>query len=78
VSWIRTVEPDDAAITEAVIKMGHSLNLKVIAEGVETKEQVAYLRSKGCDELQGFLFSRPLPAAEFVTWLKGWSGPEAV
>ncbi len=79
-SFVRdlTVEPDDAAITEAVIKMGHSLKLKVIAEGVESLEQVEYLRSKGCDELQGFLFSRPLPAESFVTWFKDWSRPKAV
>jgi diguanylate cyclase (GGDEF)-like protein/PAS domain S-box-containing protein len=76
-SFVRdlTTEPDDAAITEAVIKMGHSLKLKVIAEGVETEDQVAYLRSKGCDELQGFLFSRPLPAERFVEWYKDWSQP---
>ena len=79
-SFVRdlTVEPDDAAITEAVIKMGHSLNLKVIAEGVESMDQVEYLRSKGCDELQGFLFSRPLPADGFVTWFRDWSRPKAV
>ena len=69
-----TTEPDDAAITEAVIKMGHSLKLKVIAEGVETEQQVAYLRSKGCDELQGFLFSPPLAADDFLHWLTNWRG----
>ncbi|MDH3918393.1 MAG: GGDEF domain-containing phosphodiesterase, partial [Rhodospirillales bacterium] len=79
-SFVRdlTTEPDDAAITEAVIKMGHSLNLKVIAEGVEMEEQVTYLRSKGCDELQGFLFSQPLPARDFARWLTSWKRPVAV
>jgi diguanylate cyclase (GGDEF)-like protein len=79
-SFVRdlTSEPDDAAITEAVIKMGHSLKLKVIAEGVETEQQVAYLRSKGCDELQGFLFSPPLPADDFLDWVASWHGSPAV
>jgi diguanylate cyclase (GGDEF)-like protein/PAS domain S-box-containing protein len=78
-SFVRdlTTEPDDAAITEAVIKMGHSLKLKVIAEGVETEQQVAYLRSKGCDELQGFLFSPPLAADDFLHWLTNWRGYHA-
>ena len=67
-----TTDPDDAAITEVVIKMGHSLNLKVTAEGVETDQQVGYLRGKGCDELQGFLFSKPLPAEEFGQWYRAW------
>ncbi len=78
-SFVRdlTTDTDDAAITEAVIKMGHSLKLKVIAEGVETEQQMAYLRSKGCDELQGFLFSPPLQAKEFVRWLTNWRGYHA-
>ncbi len=78
-SFVRdlTTEPDDAAITEAVIKMGHSLKLKVIAEGVETEQQMAYLRSKGCDELQGFLFSPPLQAEDFIRWLTNWRGYHA-
>lgn len=45
--------------------MAHNLNLEVIAEGVETEAELAYLRQQGCDFVQGFLFSRPLPAAEF-------------
>lgn len=74
-SFVRdlNVDADDAAITEAVIKMGHSLNLKVVAEGVETERQMAFLRDKGCDELQGYLFSQPLPAEQFAAWHEDWT-----
>jgi len=63
-TFVRNLAGDvrDAAITTAMITMGHSLKLKVIAEGVETKEQLAFLRSRRCDEMQGYLFSRPVPA----------------
>jgi diguanylate cyclase (GGDEF)-like protein len=56
--------PDDAAISKAIISMAHTLKLRVVAEGVETEEQLAFLYEQGCDEIQGFLFSRPLPAEE--------------
>jgi EAL domain-containing protein (putative c-di-GMP-specific phosphodiesterase class I) len=56
-----TRSPDDAAIALAIIRMGHSLNLKVIAEGVETAGQLAFLRRHKCDQMQGYYFSRPLP-----------------
>ena len=61
---------DDLAICTAVIAMGHALGLDVIAEGVETPEQLAVLRSLGCDQVQGYLFAKPMPADElfkFVT-----------
>jgi diguanylate cyclase (GGDEF)-like protein len=59
-----TTDADDAAIAKAIIAMAHSLKLKVIAEGVETREQLDFLSSEACDEIQGFLFSRPLPALD--------------
>jgi len=58
-----TTNPEDAAITQAIIQLSHGLDLKVIAEGVETEEQRQLLISQGCDEMQGFLFSPPLPEA---------------
>jgi len=56
--------PDDALITRAVISMAHSLRLNVVAEGVEDEAQLAFLRTNGCDEMQGFLFSQAIPAGE--------------
>jgi EAL domain-containing protein (putative c-di-GMP-specific phosphodiesterase class I) len=59
-----TTNADDAAIATAIINMAHSLRLKVIAEGVETREQLDFLRIYGCDEIQGYILSEPLPADE--------------
>jgi diguanylate cyclase len=66
-----TTDSGDSAITAAVISLGHSLRLQVTAEGVETAEQLAFLREQDCDEAQGFYFSRPLPACEFARLLDG-------
>lgn len=70
-SFIRDIKTDanDAAIITAIIKMSHSLNFKVIAEGVETAEQLAYVKQYDCDEMQGFYFSKPLTADEFAALL---------
>ncbi|PKR59981.1 GGDEF domain-containing protein [Thalassospira lohafexi] len=67
-SFVRdiTVDSDDAAITRAIVIMGHNLGLQVVAEGVETIEQMDFLRDSGCDEVQGFLIATPLPAHEAV------------
>ncbi len=59
----------DTAITAAIIAMAHSLKLRVVAEGVETSEQLDFLRSNNCDEVQGFLFSRPVPPDELANLL---------
>ena len=59
-----TTDPDDAAITLAIIGLAHSMKLTVVAEGVETEAQLAYLRARGCDEMQGYYFARPMPPAE--------------
>ncbi|WP_459705882.1 putative bifunctional diguanylate cyclase/phosphodiesterase [Stutzerimonas marianensis] len=64
-----TQEGEDSAIVRAIIAMVHSLDLKVVAEGVETQAQMDFLKAHGCDEMQGYLISRPVPAAEFVRLL---------
>ena len=71
-SFVRDVSLNstDAAIATAIIAMGNSLNLNVIAEGVETQEQYDFLKENNCSQVQGFLFSRPLPSDEFIAVLK--------
>lgn len=70
-SFVRDVatDPDDAALVMAIISMAHSLGLQTIAEGVETWEQRAFLLEHGCDAMQGYYFSRPVPATAFTALL---------
>ncbi len=78
-SFIRdvAVNPDDAAITTAIIGMAKSLNLKVIAEGVEDEAQMSFLRARQCDEIQGYYFSKPLVVEKVADKLRG-DHPEAL
>ncbi len=78
-SFIRdiTTDPNDASIIAAIIAMAHNLQLKVIAEGVETPSQLKFLKSRDCEEVQGYLFSRPVPGADVLELLRrGVSLPE--
>ncbi|HEX6141540.1 MAG TPA: EAL domain-containing protein, partial [Geminicoccaceae bacterium] len=65
-----TTDPNDAAIAQAIIALAESMKLRVIAEGVETRQQLELLRRYRCDEMQGYLFSRPLPPDELLVFLK--------
>jgi diguanylate cyclase (GGDEF)-like protein len=67
---------DDASIVRAIISLAHSLRLKVVAEGVETPEQLVFLQSLGCDQYQGYHFSPPLPASEFARLVCDWQKAE--
>lgn len=69
-SFIRNlpVDPNDVAIVRTVMALGHSLDLTIVAEGVENEDQAAFLRAEGCDELQGYLYSRPVPFRDFVAF----------
>jgi len=68
-SLVAAIDDGDAPIVRAAIAMAHSLGLKVVAEGVETREQAAFLHTHGCDELQGYLISRPVPAEQLASLL---------
>jgi EAL domain-containing protein (putative c-di-GMP-specific phosphodiesterase class I) len=79
-SFVKDIESDnnDAAICSATVALGHNLGLELVAEGVETDEQRKFLASLGCDVLQGYLFSKPLPVDEVMTFLEqhGISNPQ--
>ena len=60
-----------ASIVRAIVSMGHSLGLRVVAEGVETSAQAQFLASICCEHAQGYWYSKPLPAAQFAQWLIG-------
>ncbi|WP_341707159.1 EAL domain-containing protein [Halopseudomonas sp.] len=71
------VDEDDATIVRAIIQLGRSLNMEVIAEGVESAEQEAYIIAQGCNEGQGYYYSRPLSATAFTDWVHSYSGGQA-
>jgi diguanylate cyclase (GGDEF)-like protein/PAS domain S-box-containing protein len=74
-SFIRNIasDPDNAAVVRAVISIGRSMQLRVIAEGVENASQLAWLQEEGCEEAQGYYFSRPLPTKGMTSLLKQWA-----
>src|SRR3989442_10669305 len=76
-SFVRhvTTDPGDAAIATAVIAMAHSLDLRVVAEGVETAEQLAFLRARGCDLVQGHLVGVPMPPDRLDLFLEQHDEP---
>lgn len=75
-SFIRNAlnNADDAAIARTIVKLGHSLNLKVIAEGVETREHEEFLLKEECDEVQGYRYSKPVPLADFEQFAESYNG----
>ena len=75
-SFIRDIETDqpNQSIIEAIIGLGRNMNLKVVGEGIESQGAMEYLRDHGCDQAQGFLFSRPLPPLQFENWVKSHLG----
>jgi diguanylate cyclase (GGDEF)-like protein/PAS domain S-box-containing protein len=76
-SFVRDIatDPDDAAIVRAIVSLADRLKLQVVAEGVETREQVDFLRGEGCTQAQGYYFARPLPAADALQYLQGKQRP---
>jgi EAL domain-containing protein (putative c-di-GMP-specific phosphodiesterase class I) len=79
-SLVRTLPEDgeDAAIARAIIQTGHALGLQVVGEGIETEAQRGFLAASGCDEGQGYLFSRPVPAAQITGQLRGGGSVSAL
>jgi EAL domain-containing protein (putative c-di-GMP-specific phosphodiesterase class I) len=73
-------DPGHAAIVRSIIDLGHNLDLRVVAEGVETEDVAHELRRAGCDTAQGFLFARPMPLGDLRDWVIGYarSRPAAV
>ncbi len=69
-------DPEDKAIATAIVAMGHSLHMRVVAEGVETSEQADCLKALGCDEMQGYLLSRPMPPEALPAWLDDHLGSQ--
>jgi len=72
-SFVRELatDPRNRVLVEATLLLAHSLNLTVVAEGVETEEELAMLKEMGCEQGQGYLFAKPLPMAQLIEYLKG-------
>lgn len=79
-SFVSGTEPgeEQQRVVQAIVALGHAFGLRVIAEGVETTQQLEHLREYGCDTVQGFLIARPMPAAEFPAWLAAQASPPHV
>jgi diguanylate cyclase (GGDEF)-like protein/PAS domain S-box-containing protein len=75
-SFVRALQPGRNTIVAAIVNVAHTLGMRVIAEGVETVEQRDILIELGCDEMQGYLFARAMPAEEFSGWLSAHSAPQ--
>lgn len=75
-SFVRNIvsDPDDAAIAKTIVRLGQGLNITVIAEGVETVEQLSYLKHLECDQAQGYYFARPISAQDFARWFREFRG----
>jgi diguanylate cyclase (GGDEF)-like protein/PAS domain S-box-containing protein len=69
-TFIRTIKEEEEAILSAIISLGHNIGVKVLAEGVETEEQISYLKQKNCDEVQGYYYAKPLPFNELKKFLE--------
>nr|WP_321464404.1 EAL domain-containing protein [uncultured Desulfobulbus sp.] len=74
-SFVRDIthDPNDAQLVETIILMAHNLGITAVAEGVETEEQLVWLKNCGCEQIQGFFYSRPLPADGFLNFLDRWA-----
>jgi EAL domain-containing protein (putative c-di-GMP-specific phosphodiesterase class I) len=72
-----TVDRDGEAIVRTIIALAHNLGLKVVAEGVENKAQISYLRNNKCDELQGFFYGHPMPAEKFEHLVRNVMGMDS-
>jgi EAL domain-containing protein (putative c-di-GMP-specific phosphodiesterase class I) len=72
--FVRNMHSNDSdrVMVEKTIELGHDLGMTVTAEGVETEAQLEFLRKKGCDRAQGYLFSRPLPPQQMIAWLSSY------
>ncbi|MCZ0757151.1 EAL domain-containing protein, partial [Anoxybacillus sp. J5B_2022] len=69
-SFVQNIQEEKEAVLPAIISLGHNIGVKVLAEGVETEQEVAYLKEKQCDEVQGYYYAKPLPYHDLVKFLE--------